>query len=316
MYALCVEASHSRGLGHLFRMLCLAECMRQRGQDFVFIVNRDDASRSILARAAVPLREAAIGDVDSGWETSLIAELKIQVWINDRLDTDVRHALRVTDAGAQLITFDDRGSGAEYADLHVAALAFLQGEHLGGRRLLTGIEYLILNAEIKVLRRMRKDSKRWIVTLGGTDTWGVTPKVVTALAERDCDVTVVLGPGFRHYAELNAVLPPRFQVKQGVPSLIAELAAHDVAVTGGGITAFEACSSGLPTIIVANEHFEVPVGRYLADLGCARFAGHYSSADWDVLRSTLPIEAMSAAGLAQVPADGVDRVWKAIAELQ
>ena len=315
MYALCLEATHARGLGHLFRMLNLAHALRAREEDFVFVLNDYAPARSVLARAGMPFRIAPVRQLDADWETPLIAETGTAVWIDDRLDTDARHASRVKSAGVRRVTFDDRGSGARLADLHVAALAFLQGAPLEGARVLTGIDYLILNPDIVPLRRLRRQARRWIVTLGGTDTWGATVSAVKVLAETDREVTVVLGPGFRHEAELEAVIPSRFQVKRNLPSLIEELSRHDVAVTGGGITAFEACASGLPTVVIASENFEIPVGRHLAALGCARFAGHHAAFDRTALSASIAAEAMSAAGLARVPADGLERVCREVTGL-
>ena len=38
-----------------------------------------------------------------------------------------------------------------------------------------------------------------------------------------------------------------------------EMSRHDLAVTGGGMTPFEANAAGLPCIVVANETFEIQV---------------------------------------------------------
>ena len=254
-------------------------------------------------------------DAGSDWETAIIAERGVSVWVDDMLDTDQRHGARVKAAGAKRATLDDLGSGAAGADLHIAALASLQGQPLAGARVLSGLQFLILNPEIGKLRRPRTGHGSWVVTLGGTDTWGVTVKVVRCLAGTDRAVTVVTGPGFRHGAKLKAVTPRHFEVKAGVPSLVAELARHDVAVTGGGITAFEACASGLACIVVANEPFEIPFGRHLQSLGCARFAGHHQELREAALLEPLAVAEMSAAGLSGVRADGLERVCDEIAKL-
>ena len=83
---------------------------------------------------------------------------------------------------------------------------------------------------------------------------------------------------------------------------------HDLAITGGGITAFEAAASGLPIVAVANERFEVPAAKHLARLGAARYAGHHSNLDEAAFVLPQDITTMSAAGLTQVPLNGVERV--------
>ena len=83
---------------------------------------------------------------------------------------------------------------------------------------------------------------------------------------------------------------------------------HDLAITGGGITPFEAAASGLPTIVIANEAFEVPMAQLLAKIGCSVFAGHHSELDESVFSSGLDIAKMSQAGLDGVTLDGAAKV--------
>jgi spore coat polysaccharide biosynthesis predicted glycosyltransferase SpsG len=213
------------------------------------------------------------------------------------------------------VTFDDRGDGARDADLHIAALAFDPNETLAGHKILRGIDYLLLNPEIASHRRVRTSAGKYIVTLGGADTYGVTPKVVRLLARLGRPATVVVGPAFAHDAELAAAAAPGFDIVRNVPSLIEELARHDVAVTAGGITPLEANASGLPCIIVANEDFEVATGRALEEMGGAIFAGHHRALDETAFTRTLDVETMSRAALDHITLDGTRRVVEAVLSL-
>ena len=315
MFALCIKSSHARGMGHLFRALTLGQALVAKGHAIRFLVNEDPVAISVLAERGVAAEPVNLLDWTSGWETELIARLGIRVWVNDRLDTDARHAERVKSAGLPLITFDDRGDGAAMADLNVAALAFDGRDQLRGRQVLVGPRYLILNQEIVHFRRVRTEAVPLLVTLGGSDTWGATVKVVELLARRGLAATIVVGPSFGHHHELAQVLTSAMVLKRGVPSLIAEMSRHGLAVTGGGITAFEANALGLPAIVVANEAHEIPIGRALEAFGGAIFAGHHTAIDISILDRELPIEAMSRAGLAAIDGRGTNRVIAMIEEL-
>jgi hypothetical protein len=74
------------------------------------------------------------------------------------------------------------------------------------------------------------------------------------------------------------------------------------------VTPFEANAAGLPCIVVAAEPWEEKAGELLARLGGCRYAGPRGRIDFGVLDEALPLERMSAAALAAVPADGADRV--------
>jgi spore coat polysaccharide biosynthesis predicted glycosyltransferase SpsG len=315
MFALCVESSHSRGMGHFFRTLSLASALSHAGQACKIILNAHQPALQLLQEAGVEHTKMDLHDFESDWEGRFIEKYQIQVWVNDRLNTDVRTAVNVKRRNIPLVTFDDRGDGAAMADLHIAGLAFDDNEALAGRRVLRGVKYLILNPEIARHRRIRQQSGRLLVTLGGSDTYGVTVKVARCLRAKSREATIILGPGFLHDAELSEVIGKDIDVKRGVNSLIAEFERYDLAITGGGITPFEATASGLPCIVIANEPFEVANAYELVRLGAAVFAGYHEHLDEAMLSRDLPLEEMSRAGINRIDLSGVERVARELMSL-
>lgn len=298
------------GMGHLFRMINLHGALRQSGADAIIVLLGEHLPASDwLKRASVPFEDVTDQAVaQPGWEAGLALRYGAKVWVNDRLQTDADHAIRIKDLGLRLGTFDDLGSGAALADIHVAALAGVRGENPQGAKLLTGLKYLILAPEIAHFRRQRTVCDSWVVSLGGNDTHGVTVKVAQWLSARQQPATLILGPGFNHDEMLSEVLGNGITEKRSVPSLAAEFAEHDLAITGGGLTAFEAAAAGLPTVIVANEKWEMAHCLHLQTLGCSVFAGPHENINLSVLERPLDIAKMSMAALHAVDADGVNRV--------
>lgn len=315
MFALCIESSHARGMGHFYRALNLAEGLAEAGLPYMFYLNDHAPSRQILVERGVPHRVVNLQDLAGNWEAKLIRQDGITLWVNDRLDTDARHAQKVKESGIPLVTFDDRGTGATLADLHIAALAFDAREQLAGDKLLRGVDYLILNPQIRGYMRQRTQLSSILVTLGGSDTYGVTVKVVQLLKRMNLTATVVVGPAFMHREKLDMELADGFTLKRGVPSLIEEFYLHDLAISGGGITPFEANASGLPCVVIANEIFEIPVGMELQRLGGSIFAGHRESLSAPLFEASLPLEQMSLAGMRNIGLQGTQRVIDALLEL-
>ena len=315
MFALCIESSHARGMGHFYRALNLADGLAKAGLSCMFYLNDHAPSRQILVERGVPHQIVNLVDFTGNWEASLIQQDDITLWVNDRLDTDVRHAEKVKATGIPLATFDDRGKGAALVDLHIAALAFDAQERLGGNKLLRGADFLILNQHISNYTRLRKQLASILVTLGGSDTFGVTVKVVQLLKEMGLKATIVMGPAFMHMEKLNEVMTEGFTLKRGVHSMIEEFYRHDLAITGGGITPFEANASGLPCVVIANELFEIPVGMELHRLGGAVFAGQHESLISPLFGTDLSLEQMSQAGMRNIGLQGTQRVIGALMEL-
>lgn len=317
MFVFCIESSHARGMGHLYRSLTLADALLRMGGEVRFFINAHEPSLQILKSRGYAHETVDLSLDAGGWEADAVRRLHASIWINDRLDTSATHVERVKATGIPVATFDDRGSGAVLSDLNVAALVFGAQEvgRLQGKRVLNGVAYLVLNPAIAGFRRQRTQVGSVLVTLGGADTYGATVKVVRLLQGKPWPVTVVLGPAFVHHDALAEVMPRHFEVKNGVASMAEEMARHDLAITGGGMTPFEANASGLPCMVVANEHFEIPVGEALESMGGCRFVAHHESIDASVFEQPLDIAYMSARAMAAVDLEGVQRVAVAMQEL-
>jgi spore coat polysaccharide biosynthesis predicted glycosyltransferase SpsG len=269
----------------------------------------------VLNSTGIRFETVDLMDYESGWETGLIKRYNVDVWINDRLDTDYRHSKNVKRNNIRLITFDDNGSGTELSDLHVAALAFAKDGKSKAKKTLKGIEYLILNKDIDKFKRLRDKKSKIIVTLGGSDTYGVTVKVVNLLKEQGKTADIHVGPSFKHHEELKAIIDERYRVIGRVPSLIKTFYDYDLAVTGGGITPFEANASGLPCIIVANELFEIANGQFLSNIGSSIYAGFHENIDKTAFARPLEIETMSRSGMTRITLNGAENIYRQIEAL-
>lgn len=303
-------------MGHLYRSLTLSDELVHRGESVHFLINFHEPSLQILKSRRYTYE---IVDLEAiGWEKETVNRLHPTIWVNDRLDTKLAHVERLKAMGLPVVTFDDRGSGAACCDLNVAALIFDPREiaWLRGARILTGLDYLMLNPALACYRRLRKHIGSVLVTLGGSDTYGSTVKVARLLQDLPWEGTILLGPAFHHHEMLAKVMPARFEMRVGVASMAEEMARHDLAITGGGMTPFEAAACGLPCIVVANEIFEVPVGKALERLGCARFAGHHDTINVSAFDLPLDIGAMSRRAMEALDLGGVQRVAHMIIKLE
>ena len=310
MFAVCIESSHKRGMGHFYRSLNILEYLKSVCENAVLLINNDEISIQLLKLKNILFEIVDYKDTHSNWEKDVINKYHIDVWILDKFQTGMELASHVKNKGILLVAIDDCGLGAELADLHFCSMLF---DNIRGKNVYFGKEYLILNREIEKYRHKRNRLKKILITLGGSDTYGVTVKVVKIFKELGYSADVIIGPNFKHKKELQKEADKRFLVYENVPSLIAKFSDYDLAVTGGGVTCFEANASGLPCIIIANEPHEIEIGKYLAGFNGARFAGFYanvSQQDLDI--SNIDIESMSEAALNAVPLTGCENIYKIV----
>lgn len=319
MIAICIESSHAMGMGHLFRGIHLARCLSRHGRDSLILVNDHAPSIRRLQQLGLAFQVVPLHGDSEDWETRIINAQAIDIWINDRLDTTKDHAARIKASKAALVTFDDAGPGASLSDLHFAPLAGLRSIRLEGEHIFTDLSYLILDPGLAVHRRQRTRRDHLLISLGGSDTHGVVVRVVGLLRQLGLEATVHIGPAFEHGEELEQIIDARFKIVASVPTMGALYAEHDLAITNGGITPFEAAATGLPCVVIANEAFEIPTGRFLETQKVARFAGHQEGLVGEKMVSALMttcanLTAMSANGLQAVPTDGAENVYDAICQ--
>ena len=315
MIALSIESSHIKGMGHFFRGLNLVNYLKYNNINFLVLINNDNEAISILQKLQIPYIVVDYNDITSNWESSIIKKYNIKIWINDRLNTDINHSKNLKENKTKIITFDDKGSGAILADINIVALARDELNQLKGKKVLSGKDYLILNKDIDLYKRLRKDINNILVTMGGSDTYGVTLNVVNKLVGHNLNVTIHTGPSFRHFEELKKNNKENFNIITNVSSLIETFNKFDLAVTAGGITPFEANASGLPCIIIANEKHEIHNATYLDNLGSSIFIGYYQDLDFtnlNIIPDKLNLEKMSHIGLNNISINGVDNIFKEI----
>lgn len=316
MFAICIEASHKKGMGHLFRMLNFTKYLKNMGNNFIFIINDDEKTKNILESKDYKYEVVELHSFIDNWETILIKEYSFTYWINDRLNTNKQHAKNILQNNIKLITFDDLGKGSGYSDINICGL-FFNNENLQGKKILKGTEYLILNPEIKLYKRERTKLKNILLTLGGSDTYGITIKVLKLLKKHKIKTTIHIGPSFKHIKELELELTEDYKLIHFIPSLIKEFSKYDLAITGGGITPFEANASGLPCLIIANEFFEIPNGKYLDTLGTSLFLEYHKNINENIFENikNLDINKMSKKGLSSLDIKATEKIYKEILSL-
>lgn len=303
-------------MGHLFRALNLIAYLERIGEKYMIVANEDARSIEILRHKSIPFEIADLEDTVSDWESNIVKKHTPSVWINDRLDTNILHSQNIKKNSISLVSFDDTGTGAELADLNFGMMPCNYDRALQGKLVRKGISYFIINPEVEQYRRKRTSLKKIIVTLGGSDTYGVTLKVAERLKQLDFDTTIVTGPSFIHDKELGAISSGHFTVKRSVPSLLKEFYEYDLAITGGGITPFEANASGLPCLIIATEPHETDNALFLERSGSSIYCGFYSDVNFNnLLAGTVDIISMSAKGLNAIDMNGAERVYDEIANL-
>lgn len=312
MLVLCIESSNTRGMGHLFRALLFVEYFRENKIDYRLLINDDEKSLAVLNERGIDYTLVDFSDITSNWESDIIEKYNVNVWLNDKFETDYNMGKHISEHKKRVLfcMIDDVGEADQFADIMFAGMIYPTKKIFASKKVYSGSDYIILNPEISKYKRVRNELRKIIVSLGGSDPQGVTLAVIEALSSTFYDVDIVIGPNFKFREELEEFNDNKYNVYQNVPSLIELFSKYDLAITGGGVTCCEANAAGLPCIIIANAPHEVLTGRFMQKLGGSLYAGDYK--DWDrgiISRiKQFNINEMSESGMKTFRLDTVERI--------
>lgn len=313
--ALGIESSRSRGMGHLFRSLLFVEYLKQNNIEFIYLINNDEASITILESRGIPYQIVDYTDTASNWERRIIEAESISVWLNDKFETSSAMGNHIKDTGILFCLLDDVGEAEACCDIYFAGMIHFSKKCFHGAKVYAGNEYIILNPEIANYRHERHSLHKIIVSMGGSDPHLATYDIVNELLNYNYNADIIIGPNYRDKEKLIQLNRGRFQIMQNVPSLAETFSNYDLAITGGGVTCCEANAAGLPCIVIANAPHEENTGRYMQELGGCIYGGNYQNWDRELLSQLdrLNIARMSKMGMEHFDFKAIERITAVIA---
>lgn len=259
--AVVTSANASVGMGHLYRMLTIADALL--GHDITFVaVDMDEQALALVQDRGYPVVQARAHDA-----LEQLAALKPHVVINDVLDTTADYIRSQRELGAFVVNFEDLGSGADEAHLVFNAL-YENSRPRETHRF--GHTYFCLPGHFAHAppAEFRDPPETLLITFGGVDQNNLTCQVLGVLPDvlprtPVSSVLVVVGPGYAHNAELEQVLSrlpesvvEKVQVFRSVQNMAKVMRLADVAVTSNGRTVYELAAMGVPTISISQNDRE------------------------------------------------------------
>lgn len=251
---------------------------------------------------------------------------------------------RMRQEGArQILAMDDLADREHDCDLLVDPLplhtaADYAGLLPGHCRLMLGPAYALLRPQFPALRqaalarRERDEVARVLLAMGGYDPDDLTSRALLELddvLEPGTEVDVVLAGGARHrerVARLCRERPYRAHLSVDVPDMARRMCEADIAIGASGITAWERCCLGLPSVVATFADNQLAIARSLASAGAACYVGgeaelrerpgRIGRAVADLIANPPERRTMSRCAAALVDGHGVDRVVHALQEVR
>lgn len=289
LIAFRVDASLDIGTGHVMRCLTLADTLRERGAQAMFICRQHPGHLCDLIRLrgyklmALPA-EAASQKVTTepahavwlgtDWMTDAeqtrqaLGPQRVDWLIVDHYALDHHWELALRPHCNKLMVIDDLADRPHDCDLLLDQnLGRLEVHYCGllssKPQILIGPQYALLRPEFaqwreySLTRRIQPQLKQLLITMGGVDKDNATGQVLDGLKccelPVDLQITVVMGPHAPWLVQVQAqaaAMPWHTQVRVGVSNMAQLMANSDLAIGAAGGTAWERCALGLPTVVL------------------------------------------------------------------
>jgi len=276
------DASATIGSGHVMRCLTLAGALRGRGAEVRFVCRAHEGHLAALIHTEGhdctllgPGSAGAMQRDDAAETANAIRQTGPCDWlIVDHYSLDHQWEATMRPHAKKIMVIDDLANRQHDCDLLLDYLCTRRPEHYRpltppACRLLLGAAFTPLRPEFAELRtatlaRREKTTEvgGLLITFGGADpdnlTGAVLRQLATAALPDGIAVDVILGAAFTRREEIEkaaAALPTPTAVSVAVGDMAERISRADLAIGAGGVTVWERCCLGLPSItIVAAEN--------------------------------------------------------------
>ena len=246
--AIYVNGNNTRGIGHIYRALEIADEFFVK-PDIYYDVNQTDIGVfGKTTHILIPVN--GIADLFERCRRE-----QYNIFINDILSTSIDYmiGLRTVLPKAKIINFEDDGEGAGKADLVFNALyetSDMPNVCAGDRYYIAGKTFLFYEP-VTIAEKV----KRVFISFGGADPLNYSDRILQIISKdeyRDYEFVVVLG---RAKANVGALMEynshENIEVLHDVQNMPELMSSCDIAVTSRGRTGYELALLGIPTIAMA-----------------------------------------------------------------
>lgn len=325
-----VESGKKIGMGHVNRCLVIAEELKLKGFQVLFLVNDDPV---VITRVNDEGFQCKIASLETFLQNGVI-EKNGNIVIIDKKKTVTVLIKQLRTAGYKVILLDNVTTARLDSDMVIyPAAIFVNDLDWDGfiGKVYYGADYVpIARSFITAKPRLNQigghPPYRILVTMGGSDSNHLTRKVVSSLLEFNGPIhlDVVIGPAFSHDSELEKIEHKRYDNISFIRNnndLSFLMAESYMAITALGTTLYELAYMEIPALIIANYREDERDMNAFKKLGTALPLGYHEDVTSDTIRHAVETlindkilwEAMSHKG--KIDGRGAERIASLAEEL-
>lgn len=336
-----VDASKKIGAGHVIRCLDIADFFKSKNINAMFLSRSGQIEQQIINRGfeIKILHENSTIVEELSFIKSLIIEKKMKLIL-----LDINNYTTFKDFNAyklyleslrklslfliSLEEFKDYPYPSDIVIIPYFGTENIKLQNKSDCKYLLGPKYFVLREEFLKVKPVliRKEIEGILVTMGGSDSEGITLKVLKAIISTELGISlkIIIG-GFAQIAD--AAIKNLLSFYQGSYSIIREvnnmaklMSESDIAVINSGLTKYETSAVGLPSIVVSNNEYHSKLMNDFAKYGTVCHLGPVNKVNKHQITEAITCLAkdykkrlqMSEAGKLLVDGNGIDRIFNEI----
>ena len=242
----------SRGLGHVYRALIIANQIYEHELYFL-VLSGSDVAHDKISEYNYNVHLAKTDNILDD-----IKRINPDLIVNDILDTSFEYTLALKKLGIKIINFEDTGEGIKNADIVINAL---YPQKYIVNNMFSGHEYFCARDEFLYAGRKQiaKEVRAILITFGGTDENNLTQKVLRSIynycIDQNIKMRVIAGLAYPHYESLGSFA--EIEVIKNTRKISEYMLDSDIIFTSAGRTVYEIACLGTPTIVIAQNNREL-----------------------------------------------------------
>lgn len=347
-----VDASVYIGSGHVMRCVTLAEELKNRGANVIFVCREYSGNMIEYIREknipsfGFPLLKPVDTNQEETFDVWLDIEetkkiilnsfQKVHLLIVDHYSLDYKWEKEMRPFVNKIMVIDDLANRNHDCDLLLDQNFYLENNRYTGLinkdcQQLLGPKYSLLRSEFAKAKRKQLPKngriRNILVFFGGSDVNNETCKVLEALrkADRgDIKVDVVIGKSNPHQKEIREIIRdmPNTDLSIQVDNIHEYIERADFSIGAGGSTTWERCCLGLPSLVISIADNQTKVAKDVALKGAQIWLGESKEVTISSLvchinclyDSPLLLSHISSTALKLVDGKGVSRVARVLIE--
>ncbi|WP_067724761.1 UDP-2,4-diacetamido-2,4,6-trideoxy-beta-L-altropyranose hydrolase [Oceanobacillus damuensis] len=295
------DASTDIGTGHVMRCLVLAEDLRKKNANVIFICRKlsgnlieyiESKSFTVLtlpAPMSPNLDKDDINWLKINWKTDALHTIDsinkqpvdIDWLIIDHYAIDKKWERTVKPLVKKIMVIDDLANRPHDCDLLLDQNLYRNLEERYEKWIpsyttaLLGPTYLLLRQEFRDTQYIEEKNgiiKHLLISFGGSDPTNETMKAIKAIKlinQPEIAVDIVIGFSNRNYSAIKEYCKeiPNIKVHYQIDYLAELMAKADLAIGAGGSTTWERCYAGLPALTIETATNQSEILSYLSEIG-------------------------------------------------